>query len=52
MPRELEIILRRPIAREHPCWTCDQITAALRQAEAGQGPYALLAADLLAANGE
>ena len=49
MPRDLEIILRRSIALEHPRWTWDQIAAALREAEAGQGPYAVLAADLLAA---
>lgn len=48
MSRELEIMLRRSIALEHPRWTWDQITAATREAEAGQGHYALLAADLLA----
>jgi hypothetical protein len=52
MPRELEIILRRSIALEHPRWTWDQVTTAVREAEAGQGPYAVLAADLLAASGE
>ena len=51
MPRDLEIILRRSIALEHPRWTCDQITAAVREAEEGQGPYAFLAVDLMAANG-
>ena len=51
MPRDLEIALRRSIALEHPRWTWDQISAAVREAEAGQGPYAILAADLLAANG-
>jgi len=51
MPRELEITLRRSIVLEHPRWTWDQITAATREAEAGEGPYAILAADLLAANG-
>ncbi len=50
MSRDLEIILRRSIALEHPRWTCDQITGAVREAEAGQGPYGLLAADLLAAS--
>ena len=49
MPHDLEITLRRSIALEHPRWTWDQITAAVRDAEAGQGPYACLAADLLAA---
>ncbi len=52
MSHDLEIILRRSIALEHPRWTWDQITAALREAKTGQGPYAVLAADLLAANGE
>jgi hypothetical protein len=51
MPRDLEITLRRSIALEHPRWTWEQITAALREADAGQGPYAVLAADLMAANG-
>jgi hypothetical protein len=51
MPRDLEITLRRSITMEHPRWTWDQITTAVREAEAGQGPYAILAADLLAANG-
>ncbi len=51
MSRELEIIIRRSIAREHPRWTLDQIAAAVREAEAGRGPYAILAADLQAANG-
>ena len=46
MPRDLEIILRRSIALEHPRWTCDQITAAVREAD--QGPYAVLATNLLA----
>lgn len=50
MPRDLEIILRRSIALEHPRWTWDQITSAVCEAEAGQGPYAFLAADLLATN--
>ncbi len=49
MPRDLEIILRRSIALEHPRWTWDQITAAVHEAEVGKGPYALFAADLLAA---
>lgn len=48
MSRELEIMLRRSIALEHPRWTWDQIMAATHEAEAGQGPYALLVADLLA----
>ncbi len=52
MPRDLEIILRRSIALDHPCWTWDQIVAALRDAAIGQGPYAILAADLLAATEE
>ena len=51
-PRNLEISFRHSIALEHPRWTWDQIIAALREAETGQGPYAVLAADLLAANGE
>jgi len=51
MSRDLEITLRRSIAMEHPRWTWDQITAAVRDAEAGRGDYALLAADLQAANG-
>ncbi len=51
MSRELETILRRSIAMEHPRWTWDQIMAAIREAETGQGPYAILAADLMAANG-
>lgn len=50
MPRNCEIILRRSIALEHPRWSWDQITAALHEAEAGKGTYAILAADLLAAN--
>lgn len=50
MPRDLEITLRRSIALEHPRWTWDQITAAVREAEAGRGPYGLLVGDLLAAN--
>jgi hypothetical protein len=50
MPRDLEIMLRRSIAMEHPRWTWDQITAAVRDAEAGRGPYAILATDLLAVN--
>ena len=49
MSRDLEITLRRSIALEHPRWTWDQIAAALREAETGLGPYAVLAADLLAA---
>ncbi len=49
MFRQLEIILRRCIAREHPRWTWEQITAAVCEALAGHGPYAILAADLLAA---
>jgi hypothetical protein len=52
MSRDLENTLRRSIALEHPRWAWDQITAAVREAEAGQGPYAALAADLLAASGE
>ncbi len=51
MARELEVILRRLIAREHPCWTWGQIAAVVQAAEAGQGPYAIFAADLLAAAG-
>jgi hypothetical protein len=51
MPRDLEITLRRSIALEHPRWTWEQITVAVREADAGQGPYAVLAADLMAANG-
>ncbi len=51
MSRELETILRRSIAMEHPRWTWDQIMAAIREAETGRGPYAILAADLMAANG-
>ncbi len=51
MPRALEIILRRTITREHPRWTLAQIAAAVREAETGRGPYALLAVDLLAATG-
>ncbi len=50
-PRDLEITLRRSIALEHPRWTWQQSTAAVQEAEAGQGPYAVLAADLMAANG-
>jgi hypothetical protein len=50
MPRDLEITLRRSIALEHPRWTWDQITEAVREAEVGRGPYGLLVADLLAAN--
>jgi hypothetical protein len=49
MSRVVERTLRRHIAREHPRWTCDRIAAVVREALAGQGPYALLAADLLAA---
>ena len=51
MSRDLEITLRRSIALEHPRWTWDQITTAVREAEAGRGQYAVLAADLMAANG-
>jgi hypothetical protein len=51
MPRDLEITLRRFLAQEHPRWTWEQITVAVREAEAGQGPYATLTADLLASNG-
>ena len=50
MPRDLEIILRRSIALEHPRRTWDQIGAALREAEEGQGPIAGLATNLLAAD--
>ncbi len=49
MIRVVERALRRCIAREHPGWTWDQIAAAASEALAGRGPYALLAADLLAA---
>lgn len=51
MSCNLEIILRRSIVLENPRWTWDQITAAVRLAEVGQGPYAILTADLLASNG-
>ncbi len=51
MSRALEIVLRRSIALEHPRWTWDQVAAAIREAEAGKGPYAILFADLLAADG-
>ncbi len=52
MSRTLEIILRHSIALKHPRWSWDQITAALSDAIEGRGPYALLAADLLAATGD
>ncbi len=52
MSRTLEIILRRSIALEHPRWSWDQITAAVSEALGGRGPYALLAADLVAATGD
>ncbi len=51
MSHDLEIVLRRSIALENPRWTWDQISAAIREAETGRGPYAILAADLMAANG-
>lgn len=50
MSREIEITLRRSIALDRPRWSWDQITAAVREAEDGQGPYAVLVADLVAAN--
>ena len=49
MPNTLETILRRCITRDHPRWTWELITAELRDALAGRGQYAFLAADLLAA---
>ena len=45
----IEIILRRSIALDHPRWTWEKIVAAVREAMQGRGDYALLAADLLAA---
>ncbi len=45
----VEIILRRSIVLDHPRWTWEQIVAAVREALQGQGDYAFLAADLLAA---
>ncbi len=45
----IEIILRRSIVLDHPCWTWEQIVAAVREALQGRGDYAFLAADLLAA---
>jgi hypothetical protein len=42
-------ILRRAISLEHPRWTLEQIGEAIREALAGQGPYAILLADLQAA---
>jgi len=48
MPRELEVILRRWIARIP--WTWDQIAAGAQAAAARQGVHAIFAADLLAAN--
>ena len=50
MPPEIEITLRRSIALNHPRWSWDQITAAVRQSKAGHRPYAVLVADLVAAN--
>jgi len=47
----IEIILRRSVTLDHPRWTWDQIVAAVREALQGRGDYALLAADLLAADG-
>ena len=51
MSRELEVILGRLIAREHPRWTWDQIAAVVQAAETGQGPHAIFGADPVAANG-
>jgi hypothetical protein len=51
MLRAVEIALRRSILLEHPSWSGDQIAVAARDALAGRGPYAILAADLLAARG-
>ena len=51
MPRILETLLRRCIALDHPRWSLDQTTAALREAAAGRGPYAVLFADMLTALG-
>jgi hypothetical protein len=45
----IEIILRRSIVLDHPRWTWEQIVAAVREALQGRGDYAVLAADLLAA---
>ena len=51
MPRELEVIRRGLIPREHPHWTWDQIAAVVQAIATGQGAYAIFAAGLLAANG-
>ncbi|HSB78792.1 MAG TPA: hypothetical protein VLM91_08395 [Candidatus Methylomirabilis sp.] len=51
MPRMLETIVRRCIALDHPRWSLDQITAALFEAAAGRGPYAVLFADMLSVLG-
>jgi hypothetical protein len=51
MPRRVETILRRSIALDHPRWSSDQVTATLREAAAGRGSYAVLAADMLSALG-
>jgi len=47
----IETILRRSITLDHPRWTWEQILAAVREALRGRGDYAVLAADLLAAEG-
>jgi len=49
MLNTLETILRRCITLDHPRWTWEQIATELREALAGRGQYAFLAADLLAA---
>ncbi len=51
MSGELEVILRRLIAREHPRWTWDQIVVVVQAAEAGRGPHAIFPAGPLATNG-
>jgi len=50
MPPEIETTLRRSIALDHPRWSWDQMAAAVRESEAGHRPYAVLVADLVAAN--
>jgi hypothetical protein len=46
MAHDLEIMLRRSNVLEHLRWSWDRITAAIREAEADQGPYAIFAAYL------
>jgi hypothetical protein len=49
MSNTTETTIRRLIILEHPRWTWEQIMAAVREALEGQGQYAYLVADLLAA---